>query len=98
MDWLKMMSDGSQHLPRSRAVRRNVTRLLPCITLLTACAGLADVLELHNGIKVRGEVISQTDESITIRVKFGSRSREKSWPISKIRAVTVDGQRRVLGE
>jgi len=56
------------------------------------------VLELHNGIKVRGEVISQTDESITIRVKFGSRSREKSWPISKIRAVTVDGQRRVLGE
>ncbi|MCZ7646836.1 MAG: FMN-binding protein [Planctomycetota bacterium] len=68
--------------------------------LLACCLGLAsspaaraeDTLEMLSGMKLRGQVVKESDSAIEFLASGAQMSFEKS----KIHAVTVSGQRRVL--
>ncbi len=49
----------------------------------------ADTVELLNGIRVNGRVLSETDQTIVIRATMGSSAAEMRFPVSKVHAVTV---------
>lgn len=67
--------------------------------LLLAGATLrADTVELLNGIRVAGEVLRQTDEAVVIRARMGGGTSEMRFPIAKVHAVTVGGERIVVNE
>jgi uncharacterized protein with FMN-binding domain len=55
-----------------------------------------DVVELHSGARVRGKVLEQTAESITVSIKIGSRELTRKYPRSGVRAISIDGQRQEL--
>jgi len=65
---------------------------------LLAGAARGDELELLNGQRVRGEVTEETDAAVTVRLAVGDSSAQMKFPVSRIHAITVGGQRRVLNE
>jgi len=79
-------------------------RLLPTMAFLCLFAAtlpqiaLADEIVLTNGIRLRGKIVKETAESVTIEAKMGRRTRSMTWPLKKVRSITIDGERRVLNE
>jgi uncharacterized protein with FMN-binding domain len=51
-----------------------------------------DIVELASGAKVRGKVVEQNAESVTIVVKIGNRQLTRKYPRSNIRSVSIDGK------
>lgn len=62
-----------------------------------ALAARADVLELAGGNKLEGQVVARDARSITFTAKIGDRSYTREYPLDKVVAVTVDGNREVIG-
>jgi len=58
----------------------------------------ADEVELLNGMRVKGKVAEQTAQFIRIEVSAGDGSAEMKFPVSKVHAITVNGDRRVVTE
>jgi len=65
---------------------------------LLATAARGDELELLNGQRVRGDVVGETAEAVTVRITMGDSSAQMKFPVSRIHAITVAGKRRVLNE
>ncbi|MBM4033586.1 MAG: FMN-binding protein [Planctomycetes bacterium] len=57
-----------------------------------------DELELLNGQRVRGEVVEQTAAMVIVRLAVGDGSAQMKFPTSRIHAITVGGERRVLND
>jgi uncharacterized protein with FMN-binding domain len=57
-----------------------------------------DTLELLNGIKLQGEVVSKTDQEIVMSVTVAGRTLTRKYPVSQVHAVTVGDTRQVLNE
>ena len=57
-----------------------------------------DTLEFLSGAKVQGKLIElrEAEAQLVFEVTLGTRQLKRTYPINKILAVTVDGQRRVL--
>jgi len=78
---------------------RHVVALLPLLAIgLLPRAVLGDELELLNGTRVRGTVIEETAEAISMKVTMGSSSAQMKFPMKKVHAITVGGDRRVVNE
>ncbi len=80
---------------------RLVFRFLPIVAGLLLSGNVAallaeDRIELKSGIALAGEVLSLTDESVTIQINAGSRKLKRSYPLSRVKALTVDGVRKVF--
>ncbi len=58
----------------------------------------ADTLELANGSKLEGEVVQRDGESITFAAQVGGKTYSRQYPLDKVLAVTVGGQREVIGK
>ena len=54
-------------------------------------------LELSGGAKLEGELTARDDASLTVRVRVGGRDFTRKIPLDRVRAITVDGQRRHMG-
>ena len=75
-------------------LKRAIAYIL-CLTILLAQARLrADEVELLTGEKLQGTVVSETPDALV----FSSGGAELKLPIKQVKAVTVKGQRRVLGQ
>ncbi len=68
---------------------------LICISQVTA----ADVVELLSGARVTGEITSQNDKALQMKVTVSGVTLNRSYPLSTVHAVTTaDGKRTVLNE
>ena len=86
--------------PLDTAARTAASRsglLLRCAALivLAAAALFADEVELRNGSKLRGTVIRQTVDTVTIETA-GQPSKVVTLSTDKVRVISIDGRRRVL--
>jgi len=79
-------------------VHRWIPGLVAAWVMLSGVGALADELELLNGMRVKGKVAEQTTQFIRIEVAGGDGSAEMKFPLAKVHAVTVDGDRKVLNE
>ena len=57
-----------------------------------------DELELLNGTRVSGEVVSEAAEAVVMKVTAGQSAAEMKFPLSKVHAITIEGKRRVVNE
>lgn len=91
--------DGSR-ICRTAAGRPKLIRTLGwylvASALLLTSSLFADELELKNGKQVRGKVIKETSQFIIVEVSSGVTTVKMRFPLEQVRAVTVDGKRRVL--
>jgi uncharacterized protein with FMN-binding domain len=58
---------------------------------------LADAIEFTDGRSVDGKITARTDQSVTITMKVGDREYPREFPLDRVRAITVDGKREVIG-
>jgi len=65
--------------------------------VLIGLAARADEIELLNGIKLRGKIVKESADSVTIKADLGG-GKEMTWALKKIHAITLDGERRVVNE
>ncbi|MFW6161833.1 MAG: hypothetical protein ACODAJ_03635 [Planctomycetota bacterium] len=72
-------------------------RFVAAILLLGAAAE-ADRVELLNGTRVEGRIVSETAEGVTIKVTTGDSAAEMRFPLSRVHAITTDGHRRIINE
>lgn len=79
-------------------VHRWIAALVAAWVMLSGAGARADELELLNGTRVKGKVAEQTAQFIRIEVAAGDGSAEMKFPLAKVHAVTVDGDRKVLNE
>ena len=69
------------------------------VALIASEKALAqDVVEFLTGAKITGKIkeIREADKTLDIDVKFGSRTLTRTYAFSKMHAVTIGGERRVL--
>jgi len=82
-----------------RRDRRHHLALCVMAVCLTAAAwASADVVELLNGTRVEGRIVSGAAEAVTVKVRMGDASAEMRFPLAKVHAITANGQRRVVNE
>jgi len=67
--------------------------LLTVFLLLGSAVAMADELEFVSGSKVQGQVVARDESTITFSTTISGRSYTRKYPISRIRALTVDGKR-----
>ncbi len=64
--------------------------------VLAGLAGTApvrgDTVQLVNGTKIQGTVVARDSESITLQVTVGGRKFLRKYPLSRVRAVVVEGE------
>jgi uncharacterized protein with FMN-binding domain len=82
------------------ALRKQVARL--ALTIVIFLAGpvadlLADAIEFTDGRSIEGKITARTDQSVTITMKVGTRSYPREFPLDRVRAISVDGKREVIG-
>ncbi|MBM3834841.1 MAG: FMN-binding protein [Verrucomicrobia bacterium] len=65
------------------------------IVLLPAVWG-QDEVELLSGTRIQGKILERTEQSVKIQVTADGRQLTRSFPLSRVRAVTENGQRRVI--
>lgn len=75
--------------------RVGVPAVLVALMLLSGIAA-ADTVELLSGAKVTGEITARDQRSITFNTVIGSRTYTRNYPIEKIHAVVIDGNREML--
>ncbi len=56
----------------------------------------ADVVEMANGNKIEGQVVSRDSESITIKTTVGERTFTRRWPLDRVHAITIGDKREVI--
>ena len=66
--------------------------------VLASTATAADLVELLSGAKITGELVSRDEKNIVIKTLISGREFSRSYPVSRVHAVTVDGKREVLNE
>ena len=81
--------------------RTHALSFLPIIVGVLLFSGIdrslaEDRIELKSGISLSGEVLSITDETVTIQISVGARKLKRAYPTSRVKAVTVDGKRTVF--
>lgn len=79
----------------STTVGRPRAWIVPVVLLLSV-AVLGDEIELVSGKRHQGELVKETAERITFKVHRGGGSATMTFPVEKVRAITVAGQRREL--
>ncbi len=69
--------------------------ILSLIALVSVVAlALADVVELKGGVSIEGDVIEQT--ALSVRMRVDPSGREVNWPLDRVVAVTVGGERQAI--
>lgn len=70
---------------------------LPGLIFLFVVPSLhADLLELLNGQRLNGEVVSESGGQVVIRISVGQGNVEMRYPFTKVHAVTVKGVRKIV--
>ncbi len=91
--WRSRTSVGSRLMPRLVAI----LSLLLVVGFIDANDSLkADTVEFVTGAKMEGSVVSRTDKYVLLNIKVGSRTVSRRYPIDRIRALTINGNREVL--
>jgi uncharacterized protein with FMN-binding domain len=70
--------------------------LFVCVIVLPAVSVCADTIELVSGAKVEGKVVGRDAAAITVETNVSGKSFTRKYPLDRVAAVTVDGQREVL--
>jgi len=65
-------------------------------SMLLSGTAAADTVELLNGAKVVGKVTARDQRSITFNTVVGSRTYTRNYPVERVHAVVIDGNREVL--
>ena len=86
------------------AMLENLRRPLLCligllglfVSALCCLAATEDRIELKSGIALSGKIVSISDETVTVEINAGTRKLTRKYPIGRVKAVTVDGKRRIL--
>jgi uncharacterized protein with FMN-binding domain len=69
-----------------------------CLTLFAVATARADdEVELLTGTRLQGKILERTEQSIRIQVTVENRPLIRSYPLNRVRAITQNGQRQVLG-
>ena len=66
------------------------------LVLLAGRPAAADTVELLSGIRVHGQVLSETADEIVILASQGARQVRLTYPLGEVHAVTVGTERRVV--
>ncbi len=56
----------------------------------------SDRIELRSGITLTGSVVEITDSSVIVEMQAGTRTLKRTYPIKRVKAVTVNGERRTF--
>ena len=84
---------------------RRWTYALPFVALLSLASVArgedttpdgAAVIELLTGVKVEGRITARDDQKITVEARVGGRVFPRTFPVERVRAVTIGGRREVL--
>ncbi|MDP6354665.1 MAG: FMN-binding protein, partial [Planctomycetota bacterium] len=66
------------------------------ILLLIGPSLHADLLELLNGQRIKGQIVMAADGRVAIKISVGRGTVEMKYPMAKVHAVTVKGVRKVV--
>jgi len=73
-------------------------RTVAILVLFLGVVAHADLVELLNGMRVEGRVVSETAEGVTIKATMGGSTAEMRFALSRVHAITVAGRRRVVND
>ncbi len=59
---------------------------------------LADSIEFTDGRTIQGKITNRDNQSVTITMTVGGREYPRDFPLDRVRAITKDGKREVIGE
>jgi uncharacterized protein with FMN-binding domain len=94
------MKQGPAVLSLLEHVRRPLFSLICLFSIFVSAhcclAANEDRIELKSGIALSGKVVSISDETVTVEINAGTRKLTRKYPISRVKAVTVDGKRRTF--
>ena len=89
------MTDRRPHFAgRERTWVETFTGCVVAAALLLPTSARADEVLLKNGIRIRGKVVAETPEIVTLQVG----SRKMTFPLTKIRILTIGQEQRVFAE
>lgn len=68
------------------------------IVAVLACPfAWADTIELVSGSRVEGKVLQRDATAVTVETQVGDRKVTRKYPLDRVAAITIDGQREVIG-
>ena len=79
-------ADSCLHWP----TRLTLTVMLGALICINGWA--QDRIELNSGITLSGTVVSVSETTLTVEITAGSRKLTRKFPLSRVKAITVDGQ------
>jgi len=52
-------------------MRKTAATMVMVLALLAPCAALADVVVMKDGRELEGRIVGETDEAVTLRLRYG---------------------------